>query len=346
MLVDLGRNDLGRVCEFGSVGVDSFMAVEHYSHVMHIVSSVSGTLREGIGPLDALRSVLPAGTLSGAPKVRAMEIIDELEPVKRGGYGGAIGYLSYAGRPRHLHPHPHRRHRWTASPTSRPAAAPWPTRSPPTSTRSPRTSHVPSRARSSWPPGSRSGHEPARPRRRQLRLLHLQPRPVPGRARGRGRGRPQRPRHASTSCSRASPIASSSRPVPCTPAEAGISVEAMRRVPGGGHPDARGLPRPPGARARRSAGAWCATSPCTARRPRSITTAPGSTPACRPDDRGALPLARRRARPPCPPCLEVTQPRRRRRDGRAPPRAARRGRAVPPGIGAHRRRKTASCRTS
>jgi anthranilate synthase component 1 len=97
MLVDLGRNDLGRVCEYGSVQVDSFMAVETYSHVMHIVSNVSGRLREDIGAMDALRSVLPAGTLSGAPKVRAMQIIDELEPVKRGGYGGAIGYLSYTG---------------------------------------------------------------------------------------------------------------------------------------------------------------------------------------------------------------------------------------------------------
>ena len=97
MLVDLGRNDLGRVCEYGTVAVDSFMAVETYSHVMHIVSSVSGTLREEVGPMDALRSVLPAGTLSGAPKVRAMQIIDELEPIKRGGYGGAIGYLSYTG---------------------------------------------------------------------------------------------------------------------------------------------------------------------------------------------------------------------------------------------------------
>jgi len=97
MLVDLGRNDLGRVSEYGSVAVDTFMAVETYSHVMHIVSSVSGTLREGVGAMDALRSVLPAGTLSGAPKVRAMQIIDELEPVKRGGYGGAIGYLSYTG---------------------------------------------------------------------------------------------------------------------------------------------------------------------------------------------------------------------------------------------------------
>jgi len=97
MLVDLGRNDLGRVCEFGTVEVEEFMAVETYSHVMHIVSSVAGTLREDVKAVDALRSVLPAGTLSGAPKVRAMQIIDELEPVKRGGYGGAIGWLSYSG---------------------------------------------------------------------------------------------------------------------------------------------------------------------------------------------------------------------------------------------------------
>ncbi|HEY4828844.1 MAG TPA: anthranilate synthase component I [Solirubrobacteraceae bacterium] len=97
MLVDLGRNDLGRVCAYGTVEVESFMAVENYSHVMHIVSSVIGELNDGVGALDALRSVLPAGTLSGAPKVRAMQIIDELEPVKRGGYGGAIGYASYTG---------------------------------------------------------------------------------------------------------------------------------------------------------------------------------------------------------------------------------------------------------
>ncbi len=97
MLVDLGRNDLGRVCDYGTVKVEDFMAVENYSHVMHIVSSVTGALREGVDAFDALRSVLPAGTLSGAPKVRAMQIIDELEPVKRGGYGGAIGYASYTG---------------------------------------------------------------------------------------------------------------------------------------------------------------------------------------------------------------------------------------------------------
>ncbi|HEV3284681.1 MAG TPA: anthranilate synthase component I [Solirubrobacteraceae bacterium] len=97
MLVDLGRNDLGRVCEYGSVTVEELMEIESYSHVMHIVSTVSGRLRPDVGAMDALRSVLPAGTLSGAPKVRAMQIIDELEPVKRGGYGGAVGYLSYGG---------------------------------------------------------------------------------------------------------------------------------------------------------------------------------------------------------------------------------------------------------
>ena len=97
MLVDLGRNDLGRVCEYGSVGVDELMVVETYSHVLHIVSQVSGRLKEGVSAMDVLRSALPAGTLSGAPKVRAMQIIDELETVKRGGYGGAVGYLSWDG---------------------------------------------------------------------------------------------------------------------------------------------------------------------------------------------------------------------------------------------------------
>jgi anthranilate synthase component 1 len=97
MLVDLGRNDLGRVCEYGSVSVDELMAVETYSHVLHIVSQVSGRLKDDISALDVLRSALPAGTLSGAPKVRAMQIIDELEKVKRGGYGGAVGYLSWDG---------------------------------------------------------------------------------------------------------------------------------------------------------------------------------------------------------------------------------------------------------
>jgi anthranilate synthase component 1 len=97
MLVDLGRNDLGRVCRPGTVRVDSFMEVERYSHVMHMVSSVSGELEGGVEAMDALRAVFPAGTVSGAPKVRAMEIIDELEPLRRGPYAGAIGYLSHSG---------------------------------------------------------------------------------------------------------------------------------------------------------------------------------------------------------------------------------------------------------
>jgi anthranilate synthase component I len=97
MLVDLGRNDLGRVCQYGTVKVDEMMAVETYSHVLHIVSQVSGTLRDDVSAIDALRATLPAGTLSGAPKVRAMEIIDELEPHKRCSYGGAIGYLGFDG---------------------------------------------------------------------------------------------------------------------------------------------------------------------------------------------------------------------------------------------------------
>ncbi|MGH8900225.1 MAG: anthranilate synthase component I [Egibacteraceae bacterium] len=97
MLVDLARNDLGRVCALGSVAVDDFMSVVRYSHVMHIVSRVSGTVRPGMGPVDVLRATFPAGTLSGAPKVRAMEIIDDLEPTRRGLYGGGIGYVDLAG---------------------------------------------------------------------------------------------------------------------------------------------------------------------------------------------------------------------------------------------------------
>ncbi len=97
MLIDLGRNDLGRVCQYGSVSVPDFFVVEHYSHVMHIVSAVKGTLRPGLSAFDLLRATFPAGTLSGAPKVRACEIIAELERGPRGPYGGAIGYFSYGG---------------------------------------------------------------------------------------------------------------------------------------------------------------------------------------------------------------------------------------------------------
>ena len=97
MLIDLGRNDVGRVAEPGSVQLTENMVIERYSHVMHIVSNVTGTARQDLSAIDALRAALPAGTLSGAPKVRAMEIIDSVEPVKRGIYGGAVGYLSWAG---------------------------------------------------------------------------------------------------------------------------------------------------------------------------------------------------------------------------------------------------------
>lgn len=97
MLVDLGRNDIGKISEFGSVEVEKYMSIERYSHVMHIGSTVRGTLRDGLSALDAVDSILPAGTLSGAPKIRACEIINELENNKRGIYGGAIGYIDFTG---------------------------------------------------------------------------------------------------------------------------------------------------------------------------------------------------------------------------------------------------------
>jgi anthranilate synthase component 1 len=97
MLVDLGRNDVGRIATFGSVRVSDLMVVERYSHVMHLVSQVEGDLQEGLSAMDVFKACFPAGTVSGAPKIRAMEIIDELEPVKRGPYAGAVGYFSHGG---------------------------------------------------------------------------------------------------------------------------------------------------------------------------------------------------------------------------------------------------------
>jgi anthranilate synthase component 1 len=97
MLIDLGRNDCGRVAKVGSVQLTDKMIVERYSHVMHIVSNVTGELADGMSAIDVLRATFPAGTVSGAPKIRAMEIIDELEPVKRGVYSGAVGYLAFNG---------------------------------------------------------------------------------------------------------------------------------------------------------------------------------------------------------------------------------------------------------
>ena len=97
MLIDLGRNDVGRVADMGSVNLTDKMIIERYSHVMHIVSNVTGKLKKEMNAIDVLRSTFPAGTVSGAPKIRAMEIIDELEPVKRGVYSGAVGYISWNG---------------------------------------------------------------------------------------------------------------------------------------------------------------------------------------------------------------------------------------------------------
>jgi anthranilate synthase component 1 len=97
MLVDLGRNDVGRIATIGSVRVPRFMQVDHYSHVMHLVSEVEGEVRSGLGPVDVLRAGFPAGTVSGAPKVRAMQLISELERDRRGPYAGAAGYIGYDG---------------------------------------------------------------------------------------------------------------------------------------------------------------------------------------------------------------------------------------------------------
>jgi anthranilate synthase component 1 len=97
MLVDLGRNDLGRVCEYGSIRVPQYLALERYSHVMHLVSSVDGRLAEDRDRLDALVACFPAGTVSGAPKIRAMQILAELEPTRRDIYAGAVGYIDFAG---------------------------------------------------------------------------------------------------------------------------------------------------------------------------------------------------------------------------------------------------------
>jgi anthranilate synthase component 1 len=98
MLVDLGRNDLGRIARYGTVQVTDLMTVERYSHVLHMVSQVEAELADGLSAMDALRATFPAGTMTGAPKVRAMEIIDELEPERRGPYAGAVGYIAAGGR--------------------------------------------------------------------------------------------------------------------------------------------------------------------------------------------------------------------------------------------------------
>ena len=134
MLVDLGRNDLSRVCVPGTVKVERFLEPERFSHVTHLVSEVAGELRDGVTPFDVLRATFPAGTVSGAPKVRAMQIISELEGYRRGTYAGVVGYHAARARPRHVHRDPHRAPAGRARATCRRAAgsSPTPTRRPST----------------------------------------------------------------------------------------------------------------------------------------------------------------------------------------------------------------------
>ena len=136
MLVDLGRNDLSRVCKPASVQVARFLEPERFSHVTHLVSEVTGELREGVTPFDLLRACFPAGTVSGAPKVRAMQIVSELEGYRRGPYAGAVGYVLPGGDDGHVHRDPDDRPRRTASRGCRRARGSWQTRIRPPSTRS------------------------------------------------------------------------------------------------------------------------------------------------------------------------------------------------------------------
>ena len=123
MLLDLGRNDVGRVCAPGTVNVTQQFDVEYYSHVMHLVSHVRGQLREGLTPYDALRSAFPAGTVAGAPKIRAMEIVAELEPDRRGPYAGAVGFFDIVGQRGDCDHDPHRADEGRLGAHSGPAAA-------------------------------------------------------------------------------------------------------------------------------------------------------------------------------------------------------------------------------
>ena len=247
MLIDLGRNDLGRVCATGSVRVTQHMEVERYSHVMHLVSSIEGTLDDGRDSLDALRSCFPAGTVTGAPKIRAMEIIAELEPEVRGPYAGAIGYVGYGGdldtaialrtivvrnghriragggryRRRFVG---HTRRRWRST------------------TRSPRrSSRWRRRTRGRGAERSGAGH-------RQLRLVHVQPRAVPARARRHGRRRAQRRavrrRHRASGPRRDRDVARAAD------SRGGGHLRRPRPRARRHRADARRVPRPPGDRRR------------------------------------------------------------------------------------------------
>ena len=289
----------------------------------HRLVGVGHAARRTSTPMDALRAALPAGTLSGAPKIRAMEIIDELEPVKRGPYGGAVGYLSYTGD---LDTCINIRtvvRQGRRAPTSRPAAASSPTRTPAYETRETeaKAGAVMRRDRAGLRAGG-LGMSTRGPGRRQLRLVHLQPRPVPGRAGRRGRGAAQR-RRESTSCSSASPTAWSSRPGPARPTTPGCRSSAVRRFAEARHRRCSASASATSRWRRRSAAAWCAASRCTARPPRSSTTAGRSSRASR--TRSSVGRYHSLVVDPdgLPDELEVSARGGRRRDGHAPPRAAR-----------------------
>ena len=218
--------------------VDELMVVETYSHVLHIVSQVSGTLRDDVSAMDVLRSVLPAGTLSGAPKVRAMQIIDELEPHKRGSYGGAIGYLSWNGD---LDTAIHIRtvvvkdglvHVQAGGGTVAGRAAAYEYNESVNKAKAVfRAVELAGRSAGV----AVSAQRTVRARDRQLRLLHLQPRPVPGRA-GAEVGVVRNDKATVEDLRRARPDRLVVSPGPCTPKEAGISVEAIRAFAEGGTP--------------------------------------------------------------------------------------------------------------
>ena len=223
MLVDLGRNDLGRVSQFGTVRVPQFMGLEKYSHVMHLVSIVEGKLADDQDRLDALVACFPAGTVSGAPKVRAMEIIAELEPDRRGIYAGAVGYLDFAGNLdfcitiRTLVITGDRAMVQAGAgivADSNPSAEYQETQD------KARALDTGARARAGGPDDSRH---------RQLRLVHLQPRAVPRRAGHAAARSPQQRGDARRDRRARSPSASSFRPGPARPEQAGITLDVIKR---------------------------------------------------------------------------------------------------------------------
>ena len=305
MLVDLGRNDLGRVCESGCVYVDGSWRSRPTATSCTSCPRSSGRCARTSSAIDALRAVLPAGTLSGAPKIRAMEIIDELEPVKRGAYGGAVGYLSYAGELDTCI--------YIRTVVVKDGVAHIQAGGGTVADAKPDYEYEESRGQGAGAvAGGRAGgcaqaDWPMRgPDGRQLRLVHLQPRPVPGRAGGRARGRAQRPRHGRRAARRAATDRVVVSPGPCTPDEAGISLEVDARASRRpacptlgvclGHQSlGAGVRRPrraPRAGARQD-------DRDRARRRADLRRAPEPAP------RRALPLACRRT-PTCPTSLEVT----------------------------------------